>query len=168
MTNNYRQKQFRPHVTENIGLIEQQKPVIRDRATSAHNEPPKRLTLPKHYCNETYSPLVPSKKKERQKRGSVSKGTIVSNKNKKNTIPWGERKEEKIRNWSSDHPYLSRHHLLHTGHQAPPVGSKKEQPPSSRCPVDPQQMSHSVTGIRQNPPLSEENRSISVHPRAVV
>ncbi len=44
MTNNYRQKQFRPHVTENIGLIEQQKPVIRDRATSAHNEPPKRLT----------------------------------------------------------------------------------------------------------------------------
>ncbi len=73
----------------------------------------------------------------------------------KNTIPWGERKEEKIRNWSSNHPYLSRHHLLHTGRQAPPVGSKKEQPPPSRCPVDPQQMSHSVTGIRQNPPLSE-------------
>ncbi len=70
MTNNYRQKQFRPHVTKNIGLIEQQKPVmIRDRATSAHNEPPKRLTLPKHYCNETYSPLVPSRKKERQKKG---------------------------------------------------------------------------------------------------
>ncbi len=46
MTNNYRQKkQFRPHVTENIGLIEQQKLVmIRDRSTSAHNEPPKRLT----------------------------------------------------------------------------------------------------------------------------
>ncbi len=45
MTNNYRQKQFRPHVTENIGLIEQQKLVIiRDRATSAHNEPPKRLS----------------------------------------------------------------------------------------------------------------------------
>ncbi len=34
MTDNYRQKQFRPHVTENIGLIEQQKLVIiRDRAT---------------------------------------------------------------------------------------------------------------------------------------
>ncbi len=84
MTNNYRQKkQFRPHVTENIGLIEQQKLVmIRDRSTSAHNEPPKRLTEPKHYCNETYSPLVPSRKK-RKKKGGVSltsKGTIVLNK----------------------------------------------------------------------------------------
>ncbi len=38
-------KQLRPHVTENIGLIEQQKIVmIRDRSTSAQNEPPKRLT----------------------------------------------------------------------------------------------------------------------------
>ncbi len=38
-------KQLRPHVTENIGLIEQQKFVmIRDRSTSAQNEPPKRLT----------------------------------------------------------------------------------------------------------------------------
>ncbi len=38
-------KQLRPHVTENVGLIEQQKFVmIRDRSTSAQNEPPKRLT----------------------------------------------------------------------------------------------------------------------------
>ncbi len=95
MTNNYRQKQFRPHVTENIGLIEQQKPVIRDRATSAHNEPPKRLTLPKHYCNETYSPLVPSRKMKDKKRGSVSKGTIVSNKNKKY---YPMRREERRKN----------------------------------------------------------------------
>ncbi len=38
-------KQLRPHVTENIGLIDQQKFVmIHDWSTSAQNEPPKRLT----------------------------------------------------------------------------------------------------------------------------
>ncbi len=38
-------KQLRPHITENIGLIEQQTFVmIRDRSTSVQNEPPKRLT----------------------------------------------------------------------------------------------------------------------------
>ncbi len=38
-------KQLRPHITENVGLIEQQKIVmIRDRSTSAQNEPPKSLT----------------------------------------------------------------------------------------------------------------------------
>ncbi len=57
-------KQLRPHITENVGLIEQQKiqknnsdvteniglieqqkfVMIRDRSTSVQNEPPKRLT----------------------------------------------------------------------------------------------------------------------------
>ncbi len=38
-------KQLRPHITENVDLIEQQKFVmIRDRSTSVQNEPPKRLT----------------------------------------------------------------------------------------------------------------------------
>ncbi len=127
--------------------------MIRDRSTSAQNEPPKRLTLPKHYCNETYSSLVPSRKKRKKKGGLVlpAKGQLY--RINMNTIPGGERKEEKRKKRSSKHPYPSRHHLfpgslhlLHPGHQAPPAGLNRGRPPPSRCLVDPQQMSYSVTG----------------------
>ncbi len=133
--------------------------MIRDRSTSAQNEPPKRLTEPKHYCNETCSPLVPSRKKKRKKGGVslTSKGTIASNKYKHYPRRREERRKNKKKR-SSEHPYPSRHHLLpgsrhllHPGHQASPAGLKRGGPPSSRCPVDPQQMSHSVTGSWQNP-----------------
>ncbi len=41
-------EQFRPHITENIGLTEQQKIVmVRDRSTPTQDMSPERLTQPK-------------------------------------------------------------------------------------------------------------------------
>ncbi len=41
-------EQLRPHITENIGLTEQQKTVIvRDRSTPTQDMSPERLTQPK-------------------------------------------------------------------------------------------------------------------------
>ncbi len=41
-------KQLRPHITENVGLIEQQKTVmVRDRSTPTQDMSPERLTQPK-------------------------------------------------------------------------------------------------------------------------
>ncbi len=43
-------EQLRPHITENIGLTEQQKTVIdRDRSTPTQDMSPERLTQPKKY-----------------------------------------------------------------------------------------------------------------------
>ncbi len=75
MTNNYGQKkQFRPHVTENIGLIEQQKLVmIRDRSLQPTTSLPKGSHNQNIIVMKTYSPLVPSRKKikERKKKGGL-------------------------------------------------------------------------------------------------
>ncbi len=47
-TDNHKQEQLRPHITENIGLTEQQKIVIgRDRSTPTQDMSPERLTQPK-------------------------------------------------------------------------------------------------------------------------
>ncbi len=47
-TDNHKQKQLRPHITENIGLTEQQKIVIGcDRSTLTQDMSPERLTQPK-------------------------------------------------------------------------------------------------------------------------
>ncbi len=89
-----------------VGLIEQQKFVmIRDQSTSAQNEPLKRLTEQKHYCNETCSPLVPSRKK-RKKKGGVSltsQRTIASNKYKHYPRRREERRKKKKRDLASIH-----------------------------------------------------------------
>ncbi len=43
-------KQLRPHITENVGLIEQQKTVmVCDRSTPTQDMSPDRLTQPKHF-----------------------------------------------------------------------------------------------------------------------
>ncbi len=47
-TDNHNKKQLRPHITENIGLTEQQKIVIGcDRSTLTQDMSPERLTQPK-------------------------------------------------------------------------------------------------------------------------
>ncbi len=47
-TDNHKKKQLRPHITENIGLTEQQKIVIGcDRSTLTQDMSPERLTQPK-------------------------------------------------------------------------------------------------------------------------
>ncbi len=49
-TDNQNKEQLRPHITENIGLTEQQKIVIgRDRSTPTQDMSPERLTAKKKF-----------------------------------------------------------------------------------------------------------------------